>query len=90
MSMYGATEDFQCDFPICGGQFDQRPGRPVAILKNGIVMAFCTKHSEQIIAAGVQLQSLQEINAELCTGGKESKLRDKQKREEAFINSLKS
>ena len=90
MSDYGASEDLRCDFFACGDQFDQRKNRNVAIVKDGIVLAFCAKDAKRLIEAGVQLRPLSEIHAEMSAPIKERKLRTIREREEAFINSLKS
>lgn len=60
-----ARDGICCDWPGHRDvNFDMREGARCAALQNGEVVAFCSEHSRELRARGVNLRTLQQIHAE--------------------------
>lgn len=88
--MYGLHDELCCDFPHCGGEYDRRRGKKIAIWKVDRVLAFCAKHAKRLREEGIELQTLAAIHA-AHKKSEDAKVNARAAREEqAFIKSLKS
>lgn len=87
-------DEVRCDFPGCGDDFDTAKNARVAIVVDGKIMAFCSKHSRRLAEEGISLRVLSEIHQELreilerLQG--ERRRMEREARERVFIQELKS
>ena len=58
-------DDFGCDFPGCQERFDTTARARVATIRSNDIVAFCHNHSARLIAAGVNLRVLGDVQREL-------------------------
>lgn len=62
MSMYGAEEAVECDFPGCAWSFDRTENALNYLQVGNTNKAFCRKHADRLISEGVELLSLTDFH----------------------------
>ncbi len=83
-------DDTCCDFPLCADSYYGKKDAKVAIVRDNKILAFCEKHSARLEREGINLRPLSDVHKELDDIQQAPFRSEVARRENAFIEGLKS